>query len=151
MSKLRLLAVIIILGLLAIILNKIILAPASQPATSKANDAERAVDQNDPPQIVSTKPDPLNDGFVSGADPIEITFNRSIENIGEFKNRIEPKIEYKVELINDRKTAKITPTKPWPLGSTFTLYINPDTKFDGVGNWGQDKTFQFRTIRYTGV
>lgn len=105
----------------------------------------------DPPQIVATKPDPLNDNIVSGSDIIEITFNRTLENVGEFKVRIEPKIEYKVELSGDRKTARVIPTKPYPLGTSFTLSIGPDTKFDGVGNWGQSKDFHFRTIKYTGV
>lgn len=103
------------------------------------------------PFVVSTKPDPLEDNLVSGSDPVEITFNRPLENVGEFKSRIEPKIDYKVELSSDRKTAKIIPSKPYPLGTTFTLFIGPDSKFDGVGNWGKDKTYHFRTIKYTGV
>ncbi|MBI4035671.1 Ig-like domain-containing protein [Candidatus Daviesbacteria bacterium] len=106
---------------------------------------------NDPPQIVSTKPDPLNETIISAAEIIEITFNRPLENVGEFKSRMEPKIEYKVELINDRKTARIIPAKPYELGATYNLYIGPDSKFDGVGEWKQDKSFHFRTIPYKGV
>lgn len=151
-SKQKIIAFVVVLGIILLFFlilgnNKSTFPISSDNKTSLPTQ----INENDPPAIVSTKPDPLNDGLVTGADAIEITFNRSIENIGEFKNRIEPKIEYKVELINERKTAKITPQKPWPLGTTFTLFINPDTKFDGVGDWGQDKTFHFRTIKYTGV
>lgn len=107
--------------------------------------------QNDKPQIVSTKPDPLDNSIVSGTDVIEITFNRPLQNVGEFKNKIEPKIEYKVELSADRKTARIIPAKPYPVGAGFTLSIGPDTKFDGMGEWRESKDFHFRTIKYTGV
>lgn len=106
---------------------------------------------NESPRIVSTKPEPLENNIVSGKDTVEITFNRPLENVGEFKVRIEPKIDYKVELSGDSKTAKIIPAKPYPLGTTFTLFIGPESKFDGVGRWGEEKVFHFRTIKYTGV
>ncbi len=107
--------------------------------------------QDDSPQIVSTKPDPLDNNIVSASDPIEITFNKPLQNVPEFKIKIEPKPDYRVELSFDRKTARIIFNKPLDLGTGFTLYIQPDTKFDGVGEWKQDKTFHFRTIKYTGV
>ena len=103
------------------------------------------------PRIVSTKPDPLDENIISAMEIVEITFNKSLENVGEFKVRIEPKIDYKVELSGDRKTAKIIPAKPYQLGTTYTLFIGPETKFDGVGRWGEEKIFHFRTIKYTGV
>lgn len=103
------------------------------------------------PQIVSTKPDPLEDNIVGVSDIIEITFNRPLENVGEFKSRIEPKIDYKVELSGDRKTAKIIPAKPYQLGTTYTLFIGTETKFDGVGRWGEEKIYHFKTITYRGV
>lgn len=107
--------------------------------------------QDDSPRIVSTKPDPLDNNIVSASEPIEITFNKPLQNVPEFKIRIEPRPDYKVELSSDRKTAKIIFNKPLDLGTGFTLYIQPDTKFDEVGEWKQDKTFHFRTIKYTGV
>lgn len=106
---------------------------------------------NDSPGIVSTKPDPLEEAIVAADEVIEITFNRSLENVGEFKSRIDPKIEYKVELSSDRKTARIVPAKSYELGATYTLFIGPDSKFDGVGNWGEEKIFHFRTVRYRGI
>lgn len=103
------------------------------------------------PKIILTKPDPLDNSVVSSSEIVEITFNRSLENTGEFKVRIEPNINYKIELSGDRKTAKIIPEKPYELGTTYTLFIGPETKFDGVGRWGEEKIFHFRTIKYTGV
>ena len=106
---------------------------------------------NEKPRIVSTKPDPLEEAIVPATDTVEITFNRPLENVGEFKVRIEPKIDFKAELSGDRKTAKIIPLKPLELGSGYTLFIGTETKFDGVGRWGEEKIFHFRTIRYRGI
>lgn len=103
------------------------------------------------PQIASTKPDPLEEAIISATEIVEIEFNRPLENVGEFKSRIEPKIDYKIELSGDRKIAKIIPAKPYSLGATFTLFIGPETKFDGVGRWGEEKIFHFKTINYRGV
>lgn len=113
------------------------------------------VQENDSPKIASTKPDPLEEAIIGANETIEITFNKSLENEGELKLKFEPKLEYKIdykiELSQDRKTAKIIPLKPYELGSTYTLFIGPDTKFDGVGAWGQEKIYHFKTIRYRGV
>ncbi len=123
----------------------------SKSTQTNTEPATKTVTQNDKPQVVSTKPDPLEDNIISATDSIEITFNRAIENAGEFKVRLEPKTDYKVELSGDRKTAKIIPAKPYQLGTTYTLFIGTETKFDGVGRWGEEKIYHFRTIRYTGV
>lgn len=125
--------------------------PNSSSSTTPKAFSSTQTNQNDKPQIVATKPDPLDDNIVSGTDTIEITFNRPLQNVGEFKVRIEPKIDYKVELSGDRKTARVIPAKPYPLGASFTLSIGPDTKFDGMGEWRESKDFHFRTIKYTGV
>lgn len=103
------------------------------------------------PRIVSTRPDPLEEAIISANEIIEVTFNRSLENVGEFKVRLETKKDFKVELSPDRKTAKIIPFKPYELGTTYTLFIGPDTKFDGIGSWGQEKIYHFRTIQYRGI
>ncbi|OGE24891.1 hypothetical protein A3C26_02725 [Candidatus Daviesbacteria bacterium RIFCSPHIGHO2_02_FULL_39_12] len=115
------------------------------------NPTARSITQNDPPQIVATKPDPLENNIIASTDIVEITFNRPMENVGEFKSKIEPKIEYTVELSDDRKTAKIKPAKPYQLGATYTLFIGTETKFDGVGRWGEEKIFHYKTIAYRGV
>lgn len=120
--------------------------PTVQPAPQPSQ-----VSQNDKPQIISTKPDPLEDNIIPAAGIIEITFNRPLENAGEFKLRIEPTADYKVELSPDRKTAKILTVKPYNLGTTYTLFIGTETKFDGVGRWGEEKIFHFKTIKYSGI
>lgn len=124
--------------------------PAKTASIKQVSSEQRDISK-DLPYIVSTKPDPLENNIVSAGDVVEITFNRSLENVGEFKSKIEPKIDYKVELSGDRKTARIIPAKPYALGTTYTLFIGPDSKFDGVGAWGQEKIFHFSTIKYTGV
>lgn len=149
MSKKLVIAVIIIaLGVLAFYK---FFQKSEQKTDAPGTNYTAPISETDAPKIVSTKPDPLEDNIVSSNQTIEITFNRSLENMGEFKNRIEPKLDYKVELSSDRKTVKITPTKTFELGITYTLFIGPDTKFDGVGAWGQEKIYHFKTVKYTGV
>ena len=106
---------------------------------------------NDAPHIVSTKPDPLEDTILSASEPVEITFNRPIQNSGEFKLKIEPKIDFKISLSPDRKTAQISFVKPLELGVTYTLFIGTDTKFDGMGEWGVEKIYHIKTVAYHGV
>lgn len=126
-------------------------APAVNNSSPQPESTKQAVSASDKPTIVSTKPDPLEENIVSVSDTIEITFNRPLENAGEFKVRLEPKIDYKVELSQDRKTAKIKPVKSFLLGTTYTLFIGPESKFDGVGRWGEEKIYHFKTITYRGV
>lgn len=120
-------------------------------STSTSTSTPAPVSPTDKPQIVSTKPDPLDESMISATEVIEITFNRPLENVGEFKVKIEPEIAFKVELSGDRKTGKIIPAKPYQLSTTYTLFIGTETKFDGVGRWGEEKIFHFKTIKYTGV
>lgn len=141
-NKIPTLLTIFILAVAGFFLYKTVSKPSLKPKQDLSQE---------PPKIVSTKPDPLDDNIVSANDTIEITFNLPIQNIGEFKSRLDPNIEYKVELSGDRKTAKIKPIKPLQLGTTYTLFIGTETKFDGVGRWGQEKIYHFRTIKYTGV
>ena len=68
--------------------------------------------EKDSPTIVSTKPDPLEGAFIGANDEVDITFNRSLENVGEFKLRLETKKDVKVLLSSDRKTARIIPVTP---------------------------------------
>lgn len=146
--------IIIILVFSTIAIGLFFVFKKDEPSLTNQQQAQSSpapISQNDKPQIVSTKPDPLEDSIVSATDTIEITFNRPLENVGEFKSRLEPKIDYKVELSSDRKTARIIPTKPFQLGTTYTLFIGTETKFDGVGRWGEEKIFHFKTIKYTGV
>lgn len=145
--KLIFLLVLIFIGVfIALNANKQNNASSNQPAVQNTPPS-----QTEPPKIISTKPDPLEESIIGASEVVEITFNRSLENKGEFKLRIEPKVEYKIELTQDRKTAKIIPLAPYALGTTYTIFIGPDSKFDGVGEWRQEKIFHFKTIRYRGV
>ncbi len=139
--------------LIGIVIVFLLLAVFFVPKESSPKTVQKAtvISENDPPQIVSTNPDPLEDNIVSSTQTIEITFNRPLENVGELKLRIEPQIDLKKELSSDRKTAKITPTKPLELGVTYTLFIGPDTKFDGVGAWNREQMYHFKTVTYRGV
>lgn len=143
MTKKIILAIIIIIAVGGLIFKT---RPTSAPPLPT-----QSGQTNESPKIVATKPDPLEEAIVAATEIVEITFNRPLENVGEFKSKIEPKIDYQVELSGDRKTARIIPAKPYQLGTTYTLFIGTETKFDGVGRWGEEKIFHFRTIKYTGV
>ncbi len=119
--------------------------------TTSVGKPPNSASQTDFPHVASTKPDPLEGTIVSASEPVEITFNRPLENVGEFKLKIEPKIDFKVTLSSDRKTAKISFPKALELGVTYTLFIGTDTKFDGVGAWGQEKIYHIKTVSYRGV
>ena len=69
----------------------------------------------------------------------------------ELKIRIEPKIDFKVSVTNEGRTGVITFPKGLELGTSYTLFIGPETKFIGMGRWGEEKVFHFRTIPYKGV
>lgn len=150
---------IVILGILgAIILllisQKVLLVrPISLPSgiQPSSTPSHNPTQPNESPKIISTKPDPLDQAVVSSDQQIEIVFNRPLENEGEFKIRIEPKVKYKITLSGDRKTAKIIPEEPYDLGVGYTMFITGDTKFEGVGPWGEEKTFHFQTIKYRGI
>ena len=144
--------VAIIGAILILVFQKGLLSkPAPEENSSNSESTKQEIPTDAKPQIVSTRPDPLENAIVSGTETVEITFNRPLENVGEFKFRMEPEIEYKIELSQDRKTAKIVPVKPYQLGSGYTIFIGPETKFDGVGRWGEEKIFHFRTITYRGI
>lgn len=147
-SRTRLLLGLLLIGIAAIVL---FVYKSNKPQSATNNEPTKTNQENESPKIVSTKPDPLEDTIISANEVVEITFNKPLQNSGEFKLRIEPQIDYKVELSGDRKTAKIIPAKPYNLSTTYTIFIGPETKFDGSGNWGQEKIFHFKTITYRGV
>ncbi len=140
---------IIIIIIFIMIITTVLAWPKS--TTKSENVKKQEVSQSDSAQIVSTKPNPLEDTIVGANDTIEITFNKPLQNTGEFKVKIEPKVDFKLALSSDRKTGKIIPNKPYELGASYTLFIGTDTKFDGVGAWGQEKIYHFKTIHYRGV
>ncbi|MDD5147390.1 MAG: Ig-like domain-containing protein [Candidatus Daviesbacteria bacterium] len=148
MKSFKLVIILIIVVFTGVFLWK---SRSSAPPVSTQSPSTPPPISSEFPRIVSTKPDPLEENIVAATDTIEITFNRPLENVGEFKSKLEPNLEYKVELSSDRKTAKIKPVKSFLLGTTYTLFIGTETKFDGIGRWGEEKIYHFRTIKYTGV
>lgn len=122
-----------------------------KPKNEAIKEVTPSSSDNDSPKIVSTKPDPLEEATVPAVDSIEITFNKPLQNPSEFKVRIEPKIDFRIELSSDKKVGKIILEKPLDLGMSYTLYLGRDTKFDGVGEWGVDKEFHFSTVSYKGI
>lgn len=141
----------IILGILIVgILGFLLYSNFTKPNPPQPKDNPPAqIDSS--PKILSTKPEPLEGAIISANEVIEFTFSRALENEGELKIKTEPKMEYDIKLSQDRKNAKIIPVKPYELGTTYTLFLGPDTKFEGLGKWGQEKIFHFKTVRYRGV
>ena len=142
---------IILIVLLALIVLGKKLYP--QPNTEIATETKPPLTtQTDKPQLVSTKPNPLDEAYISAVSPIELTFNIPIENWGEFKHELSPETaKYKGRLSDDRKTVIITPEGSYPVGTTFTLKVSPETKFDGGKRMESDIIIHFKTIDYRGV
>lgn len=145
MKKIAQLFIIIIIVMVALFfLKERVFNPNSKTSTQPTS-------QENEPEIISTRPEPLENAVVSATEVLEINFNKPVENIGEFKFRIDPKADIKIELSSDRKTAKIIPQTPFELGVTYTIFIGPETKFDGVGNWGKEVIYHFQTIKFRGI
>lgn len=123
--------------------------PVTQNTDSKIE--ERNQSQDTEPRVVSTNPENLDGLTILADQTIEITFNLPLENKGEFKYRIDPEAEVEIKLSDDRKTAKIIPLKSFSLGTSFTLTIKPDTKFDGKKQLNRDIIYHFKTVSYKGV
>lgn len=107
--------------------------------------------QTDSAEIVSTKPDPLDNTVIPADQIIEITFNKPLRAPSEFKLRIEPETKHKIELSEDRKTAKIITEKPFELNANYAFIIGAETKFDGIDRWGKEVTYRFQTIKFRGL
>lgn len=122
------------------------ITPAQPPTLQQSDSGE--------PQVISTDPSPLDNIVISPIQVIKITFNTPIENIGEFKHRLEPiTTKYDAKLSDDRKTVIISPKEnsSYPVGTSFTLFIKSDTKLDGKKTLGKEFIYHFKTISYRGV
>lgn len=148
--KQKIIGGIIVVGILliAIFQRGLYLKPTTPVEVKSASTKE--ISKN--PHLVSTNPPGLKDGVIVPPDQIiEITFSDPIENRGEVKNTLDPKIEYDIELSSDKKTVKLIPKKPLELGKTFDFIIKQETKFDGNKRMDSDLQFRFSTINYRGV
>jgi len=117
-----------------------VVAPASQPQAQSVNVT-----------VVSTSPTPLDGATITPVQPVSITFSEPIQNKDEFRSQIDPKIDYTVKLSDDKKTATITPDKPYGFDQQYTFSVSQDTKFDGGKKLDGGKSFGYRTIKYSGV
>lgn len=124
-----------------------------EPTIQKTSSINQTLPQQetDKPVVILTVPSPLEEAIIVPTQVIEITFNLPLENVGEFKNRLEPKSDYTVKLSDDRKTAKIIPNPLLKLGTTFTLFIQTDSKFDGGKRLDHELIYHFKTLEYRGV
>jgi len=103
------------------------------------------------PQIVQTDPSPLAGAVLLATQPIMIMFNVELENGPETKLTFDPPLEHTASISGDRKTLILTPNKPYPAGQGYTLTIKSDAKLANGGKLGFDKSFNVRTISYTGI
>lgn len=103
------------------------------------------------PLILTTNPSPLEDATILPTQIIELTFNYSLIAPSEVKHKIDPPSDIKIELSSDKKTVKIMPVKPYKLGSGYTLFIQPDTKFAGGKILKGELIYHFKTIGYRGI
>lgn len=124
----------------------------SKPAAEKPVDTQKNTAQSsEEPKLIFTNPTPLEGSTILPTQSVQITFNIPLENVGEFKHRLEPKTPYEAKLSDDKKTVTITPTKPLKLGSGYTLFIDQLSKFEGGKRLNGGIDIHFRTIEYKGV
>lgn len=153
-KKVSLIILIIFLIVIAIYPVKKLLSKqpqeANNPPGTSSNQQSKETTQSDSKKvsIVSTNPDPLDNIIINSGQVIEINFSNPLENTGEFKHRITPAADYKLELTGDRKTLKIVPVKPYELGNEFTLVISPETKFDNGARMEHEAIYHFHTVAF---
>ncbi len=123
----------------------------SEKQSNSSEKAETPASPNDRPKVVSITPTPGENNVLLPTQPIEITFNIPVQNGGEFKHKLDPKLEYDISTSNDRKTIIIKPKSTYPLGQGITLIISPETKFDNQQKLENEVIYHFQTIQYKGV
>ncbi len=145
LSKKLILIVAALGALLIIIFQNGLYAPITAPGNrTEVQDEAYA-------RLLGTVPTPLDNATILPTQEISLTFNFPIENTGEFKHSLEPKIEYDLKLSNDRKTLTIVPKKPYQLGLGYTLMVQSDTKFDNGKRLSDPISVHFKTIDYKGI
>lgn len=155
LNKKVLIGLFILLVIVAFLYQR---ANLSQIKVSDSSNQTSTTDTNKP-DLVSTNPLDLSErSAVSPTQIIELKFNIPLENVGEFKYKIDPKAEVKIELSSDRKIVKISPVSTFKLGTTYQIEIFPDSKFNiDPTQKSTQKTLErtlfvkFRTIEYRGV
>ncbi|MBI3485835.1 Ig-like domain-containing protein [Candidatus Daviesbacteria bacterium] len=145
----KIIGAIIAIGLILIAIFQNGLYHIPQNSTAASSNLVQKTPDNSHPQLLSTKPE---DGAIIKPDQIiELAFDQPIENKGEVKHTLTPKIDYNLDLTSDRKTIKLAPVKTFELGQSYTLTIKQDTKFDNGKRLDHDIIYHFNTIAYSGV
>ncbi|KKR80369.1 MAG: hypothetical protein UU73_C0002G0109 [Candidatus Daviesbacteria bacterium GW2011_GWA1_41_61] len=150
--KQKIIAIVTTVGIILILIFQQGLYSKEAPVLDTQTSPTPTIETSAEPKILSTNPSPLEEAvFVPTQEFIEINLNQSLVNGPEFKIKFEPQIEYKTELTNQKKTAKIIFTKPLKLGQSYTLFISPDTKFEEGNRLSGEVVYHFRTIEYRGI
>ncbi len=145
--KQKIIALIAVLGVALIFIFRHGLYSGS--ATLSQKQAAPTPAQSNEIQVISSNP--ADQGTIMATQTVSVTFNAPVVDKDEVKHELTPAADYQVKLSDDRKTAYFIPNKPWTLGTTYTIFIQPATKFDGTRTLGHDFIFHFRTIDYHGV
>jgi hypothetical protein len=106
---------------------------------------------SDKPMVVKTVPDSLDQSTILPTQTIEITFSHALENLPETRWEIQPSADIKSKLSDDRKTLILTPSTPFNLGQSYTLFIRPDTKIEGKKTLEKEYIYHFKTIEFKGA
>lgn len=149
--KQKLITGIVVIGLILIAVFQKGSDNKKSEVGNQSSDKKQETQVSDEPRLVSTNPSPLNNATILPTQTVEFTFNQPLENRGELKFEIKPTAQVDIQLSNDKKTAKIIPTKPYLLGQTYTINIKTDTKFDNKKRLPDGLNFTFKTIDYRGV
>jgi hypothetical protein len=99
-----------------------------------------------PPELLEKK-----EIIIIPTQTIEFTFNERLENAPETRIVLDPVADVEIKISDDKKSAKIIPTKPYKLGQGFTVFIKGETKFEGGKKLDRDYDFHFNTINYSGI
>lgn len=145
--------IIITVALIGLILIAVFYKGLYQPnhVTKLSQSATQTTSQSEKLKIISTNPSPLEEVTILPTQIIELTFNYSLIAPSELKHKIDPPSDIKIELSVDKKTVKFVPIKPYKLGSGYTLFIQPDTKFEGGKVLKEELIYHFKTISYRGI
>lgn len=140
--------------LLSAVAFKTFTKPQVQVTENKTPEQTIEDKKNSPdPEFLFTKPEGLEKDtkMILPTQTIEIVFNQPIENIGEFKHKLEPKVKYQAKLSDDKKTVILKPEDSFPVGTEFTLFVQGDTKFDGKKTFGKEVQIHFKTLQFKGI
>ena len=147
----KIIAAVIALGLGLIALFSMGLyhhSPAPLPPS--ASSQNQVADENKP-KLISTNPTSLDLATIVPTQVIELNFSQSLVGELDVHITLDPKIDFKLTVSADHKTAKITPIKPYDLGQSYTLNVTSGTRFEGDKTLDHDYTYHFKTLPYNGV